>query len=217
MCAVNSTSNCWFCLGSPDVEKHLVVSVATEAYLALAKGGLVPDHVLILPIFHHQSLVAVPDKVLKEIEQYKSCLKKCYNQDGKAVVFFERNYKTSHLQIQVVPVPRDTVQDIKDTFTECAESAGIELQELPKFTDIREVIPPDTPYFYAELPTGERLLHRIREKFPLQFGREAVSENAILNIPERVDWKNCKLDKEQETEHAAAFKDKFKPFDFSLE
>lgn len=43
---------CWFCLGSPDVEKHLVVSVGTQVYLALAKGGLTNDHCLILPIEH---------------------------------------------------------------------------------------------------------------------------------------------------------------------
>ena len=102
---------CWFCLGSPEVEKHLVVSVGTEVsvisshlmfrhylsdkillplynfdisftfvylyfqwifqcYLALAKGGLVPDHALILPIGHHQSMVLAPDEVRQEIDKY---------------------------------------------------------------------------------------------------------------------------------------------------
>lgn len=32
-------SKCWFCLASsPDVEKHLVISVGEFCYLALAKG-----------------------------------------------------------------------------------------------------------------------------------------------------------------------------------
>ena len=101
---------CWFCLGSPEVEKHLVVSVGTQvsfgiplsehfchsapfqylpllafikgltgsvvvvlmlqAYLALAKGGLTPDHILITPIGHHQSTVSAPTEILQEIEEY---------------------------------------------------------------------------------------------------------------------------------------------------
>lgn len=56
---------CWFCLGSPEVEKHLVVSVGTSVYLALAKGGLNEQHVLILPIGHFQSLVTCSDDVLQ--------------------------------------------------------------------------------------------------------------------------------------------------------
>lgn len=31
-------SKCWFCLASPAVEKHLVVTVGNRVYLALAKG-----------------------------------------------------------------------------------------------------------------------------------------------------------------------------------
>jgi hypothetical protein len=33
-------SGCWFCLSNPKVEKHLVISVAEESYLALAKGPI---------------------------------------------------------------------------------------------------------------------------------------------------------------------------------
>ena len=43
---------CWFCLGSPQVEKHLVISVGQSVYLALAKGTVTTGHVLIVPINH---------------------------------------------------------------------------------------------------------------------------------------------------------------------
>lgn len=33
-------TKCWFCLASPSVEKHLVITVGTCVYLALAKGNL---------------------------------------------------------------------------------------------------------------------------------------------------------------------------------
>ena len=41
---------CWFCLSSAEVEKHLIVSVGEHSYLAMAKGALTADHVMILPI-----------------------------------------------------------------------------------------------------------------------------------------------------------------------
>ena len=41
-----------------------------QTYLALAKGGLVEDHVLILPIGHYQSSVTSLADVIEEIDKY---------------------------------------------------------------------------------------------------------------------------------------------------
>ena len=49
----------------------MVVSVGDHAYLALPKGGLTPDHVLILPIAHYASLLDIPEEVNEEIERFK--------------------------------------------------------------------------------------------------------------------------------------------------
>ena len=46
--------------------------------------------------------------------------------------------------------------------------------------------------------------------------REALAEPPILNMPERVDWRNCKMSKEEEAEQAAAFKATFRAFDFNF-
>lgn len=208
---------CWFCLGSPEVEKHLVVSVGTECYLALAKGGLVPDHALILPIGHHQSMVLAPDGVREEIDKYKKALIELYKQNNKSVIFFERNYKTQHLQIQAVPFPDDRKQEAKDSFMECAEAESITLDEIPKHSDLKQIVPVGAPYFYAELPTGEKLLHRISKNFPLQFGREVLASVQLLNMPERVDWKACKINRQEEETHAEDFRRQFEQFDFTLE
>nr|XP_022339809.1 CWF19-like protein 1 [Crassostrea virginica] len=208
---------CWFCLGSPEVEKHLVVSVGTECYLALAKGGLVPDHALILPIGHHQSMVLAPDEVRQEIDKYKKSLIKLYKKNNKSVIFFERNYKTQHLQIQAVPFPDDKKQEAKDSFMECAEGESLNLDEIPKHSDLKQIVPVGAPYFYAELPTGEKLLHRISKNFPLQFGREAMASVQLLNMPERVDWKACKLSRQEEETAAEDFRSQYEEFDFTLE
>jgi Protein similar to CwfJ C-terminus 1 len=45
------------------------VYIYIQCYLALAKGGLNADHILILPIGHHQSIISSPDYVIDEIQK----------------------------------------------------------------------------------------------------------------------------------------------------
>ncbi|KAK2146142.1 hypothetical protein LSH36_629g01064 [Paralvinella palmiformis] len=210
------TGPCWFCLGSAEVEKHLVVSVGSQCYLALAKGGLTDDHVLILPIGHYQSTVSAPSEIIDEIDKYKTALRKFFKSHNKSVIFYERNYKTQHLQIQAVPIPLDLSDQIKDTFEGCALCQNMELHEIPKLSDLKQIVPEGAPYFYVELPSGDKLLYRISKGFPLNFGREAVADQMLLNLPQRVDWRNCKLSKDEETQHAKTFRTGFQKYDFNV-
>jgi len=109
-------SKCWFCLSSPVVSKHLVISVGTEIYLALARGGLVEDHFLILPVTHHQSLSILPKEVKDEMNLYKQAITKYYEITDRLPVFFERNFKTSHCQLQAVPVHKNQAPVLKEMF-----------------------------------------------------------------------------------------------------
>ncbi|KAM6265431.1 CWF19-like protein 1 isoform 2-T2 [Porphyrio hochstetteri] len=191
------TGPCWFCLASPEVEKHLVVSIGTHCYLALAKGGLLPDHVLILPIGHYQSVVDLSSEVVEEVAKYKAALKEFFRSKGKRYVLFERNYRSQHLQLQ-------------------AQEQQIELLEIPEHSDIAQVAQPGTPYFYVELDTGEKLFHRIRGRFPLHFGREVLASEALLALPQRADWRQCAAERAEEAAQALAFRRDFQPFDFAL-
>ncbi|KAL8168619.1 UNVERIFIED_CONTAM: hypothetical protein K2H54_008344 [Gekko kuhli] len=213
------TAACWFCLASPEVEKHLVVSIGTHCYLALAKGGLSPDHVLVLPIGHCQSMVELASEVVEEVEQYKASLKKFFKSRGKRYVAFERNYRSQHLQLQVVPVPQDccTTEDIKEAFVVQAEEQRMELLEIPEHSALKQIVRPGTPYFYVELDTGEKLFHRIGKHFPLQFGREVLASEAILGMPSRADWRCCQVGREEEAAAAQAFRQAFAPFDTAQE
>ncbi|XP_017736299.1 PREDICTED: CWF19-like protein 1 isoform X2 [Rhinopithecus bieti] len=210
---------CWFCLASPEVEKHLVVSIGTHCYLALAKGGLSDDHVLILPIGHYQSVVELSAEVVEEVEKYKATLRQFFKSRGKRCVVFERNYKSHHLQLQVIPVPVSccATDDIKDAFITQAQEQQIELLEIPEHSDIKQIAQPGTAYFYVELDTGEKLFHRIKKNFPLQFGREVLASEAILNIPGKSDWRQCQISKEDEETLARRFRKDFEPYDFTLD
>ena len=65
------------------------------------KGGLTDDHVLLLPIACISNQVSLPEETVEELNKFKSALRKMYKKQGKVPVFFERNYKQKHLQIQV--------------------------------------------------------------------------------------------------------------------
>uniref|UniRef100_A0AAY4DAH6 CWF19-like protein 1 n=1 Tax=Denticeps clupeoides TaxID=299321 RepID=A0AAY4DAH6_9TELE len=213
------TGPCWFCLASPEVEKHLVVSIGTHCYMALAKGCLTPDHVLLLPIGHYQSVVDLASEVVEELDKYKSAVRKFYKSRGKRCVLFERNYRSQHLQLQVVPVPMDkcSSEDLKEAFMVQAQEQQMELMEIPEHTDLKQIAPPGTPYFYLELDSGEKLFYRIKKNFPLQFGREVLASEAVLDIPTRADWRECKYSRDEEETLTQQVRAEFEPFDFTME
>ncbi|VDP09908.1 unnamed protein product [Soboliphyme baturini] len=206
---------CWFCLSSPEVEKHMIVSIGENAYLALAKGGLCEDHFLILPIAHVQSMVTANEEVKEEVEKYKEALKRCFSDKGQCVVFFERNYRTQHLQIQAVPLPMELIHAIKPCFTQTAQKYDIQLTELPDNVTFSDLVNEKTPYFTAELPYGQRLFTTVDKNFPLQFGREVLASAQLLNLPDKVDWHNCKLTTVEETQLALKFRQCFCKYDFN--
>ena len=90
------------------------IHVLLQCYIAMAKGGLTPDHVLILPIAHHSSSLELPDDTRKEADKFKQALIDAFSSEGRPCVVFERNYRTDHMQIQVrnmhIVVVQDTVQ-----------------------------------------------------------------------------------------------------------
>ena len=96
---------CWFCLASPDVDTNLVITVGDHCYCAMAKGGLVNGHVLLLPIEHFPSTITLPKDAIAEIHRYKGVLRRLYKSQGKAMVVFERYLQLkagTHAHLQVL-------------------------------------------------------------------------------------------------------------------
>lgn len=80
-------------LAGTEVEKHLIVSVGDFSYLAMPKGALSSNHVLILPIGHFPSSLDIPDEVKNEMDQFKKSLLATAKSHGQDILFFERNFK----------------------------------------------------------------------------------------------------------------------------
>ncbi|KAJ8925700.1 hypothetical protein NQ315_009547 [Exocentrus adspersus] len=211
-------SKCWFCLASPSVEKHLIIAVGNKAYLALAKGGMVDEHFLICPVEHYQSSLGQPPDVQEEISQFKNALKNFYMRNDKVAVFFERNYKTSHMQLQAIPITKNANRELKDIFIDESEAQGFKLEVLESHSRLDQVVPPKVPYFMVELPDSTILYTKIQGSvnFPLNFAREVLSSGPVLNMPDRIDWKDCILPKEEEENLVKILRTDFEPFDFTV-
>ena len=209
--------SCWFCLSSPEVAKHLIVSVGSHAYLALPKGGLTDDHLLICPVGCYPSQVSLPEEAAEEVDKFKSALRKMYKKHNKVPVFFERNYKQQHLQIQVVPVSRELAGQVKTVFLDSAASLQLDLNEIPGHVPLSQLAVQGQAYLHVETPDKEKLFGRIVKNFPLQFGREVLADEKLLDMPERVDWKSCSLSREEEVDLTKAMRKMFSQYDFTME
>ena len=49
------------------------------------------------------------------------------------------------------------------------------------------------------------------------FCREVLASEAILNIPDKSDWRKCQISKEEEETLARRFRKDFEPFDFTVD
>ncbi|KAI3389487.1 hypothetical protein SNEBB_004224 [Seison nebaliae] len=129
----DSQQNCWFCLSSPMVEKHLIFHLGISIYMALAKGQLCEEHWLLMPIKHLSSSAFSEQEIIDELECTKLKLINYYNKTHHCI-FFERSLKSYHFQVQFVPVvkcPELTEDEIEKRILKiCRDKFEVDLQPL---------------------------------------------------------------------------------------
>lgn len=70
-------------------------------------------------------MAVAPEALTDEVQRYKDALCRAFESIGKQVVFFERNFRTSHAQIQAVPIPKSVeLSQLKRLFDESAADIG---------------------------------------------------------------------------------------------
>ncbi|CEG46019.1 zinc finger ccch domain-containing protein 64-like [Plasmopara halstedii] len=231
---VEDRTECWFCLSTPTLERHLIVSIGQEAYLAMPKGAICEDHVLIVPIAHEASTLNLSDKTWREMDRFKEALRRYFASQEKEILVLDRNVATlgaTHCHWQVVGIPKDKTGAARRIFESEGEKYNVKFRELlanstsdsiEGTAGLLESLRQQTdnkPFLYAEVPDGEnrctRLLHHVEGKHYVQFGRHAVA--CLLEMPRRANWKFCVISKSEEEKLTQSFKNQWKPFDFTLE
>ena len=222
----DSRKDCWFCLASPTCEKHLIVSVHDECYIAMPKGPVHPEgHVLIIPVTHSSKGSLVDRSVAAEMEELKQKLRKHASDVWQMDLFvFERAIQTKggyHTHVQCIPIKRGLGIKLQATMMAMAHSIpSFDLRELNSDLALRAMTSDegDGGYFYAEIPISskenKRFLYTAKGEedrggavVPLQFGREVLA--SVLEEPNLAHWKACVLDQEKETNLANAFRESF--------
>ncbi|CAO2841546.1 unnamed protein product [Amaranthus hypochondriacus] len=218
--STNRSRECWFCLSSPNVESHLIISVTEHLYCALAKGPLVDDHVLLIPVEHSPNTLSLPSDCQKELHKYQSCLRMFGKTQRKEFIFFELISKRgTHANLQALPIPQSKASSVKSIFNLAAKKLGFDFEAIKgdDVSEARELLKARfdgiSGFFYVELHDGTILGHTIdeNENFPVQFGREVMA--GLLKMPDKADWRNCKLSKDEEVKLVEDFKLQFKNFD----
>lgn len=220
---VDGKNPCWFCLSSPQVEKHLIIAIGDYCYLTLAKGGLNDNHLLILPIEHIQSLNddANSAELMQELGRFKKSLVDYFGTKSLGVVFFERNFRSVHWQLQVVPIPLEVIDTIQDDIITISKEhfKNSDYLDISAEYSLSDMIPPNVPYFFWNLePIGSRFVTQIQVRgsfFPVQLGRIILADPRILDCEDRIDWKKCVKSQEEYAELVTKTKKDYEKFDIT--
>ena len=209
------SAGCWFCLATDNVAMHLIVAVGDECYVALAKGPLLRDHLLILPIAHVQAATEMNEAQGKEVNRFRDALTQYYSSQSLTPLFYERNIPTragQHFHLQCVPLTEQQQASALTMLQSEAAALNIQLDILPASASLREAVG-DEPYVTFEV-AGQTLLHRVvKGRVPGLFDWQRNVVAKLLGVPEKGDWKRCKQSVEEETEMVDSIKEKFKQYD----
>eukprot|EP00598_Pedospumella_elongata_P007747 CAMPEP_0184985492 /NCGR_PEP_ID=MMETSP1098-20130426/14143_1 /TAXON_ID=89044 /ORGANISM="Spumella elongata, Strain CCAP 955/1" /LENGTH=898 /DNA_ID=CAMNT_0027509581 /DNA_START=8 /DNA_END=2704 /DNA_ORIENTATION=- len=159
----NQSAECWFCLASPVVKVHLIVSVGEHSYLGLPRGGLTPQHVLIAPIECVPSRVHLSAAARAEMVRFQDSVESMFQAQGCVSLRFERALRTKgsrdHMQAHMIPLSLSAVQLAKSftAFLQKASAAKLKFHEVQDDQAIDEVVVsmeggPYQEYFYIEIP-----------------------------------------------------------------
>uniref|UniRef100_A0A1B0B669 Cwf19-like C-terminal domain-containing protein n=1 Tax=Glossina palpalis gambiensis TaxID=67801 RepID=A0A1B0B669_9MUSC len=196
-------------------EKHLIITIGEHFYLALAKGPVNDYHILILSITHIPAASQITnDEEWEELLKFKDALRKFFKDQQQVVCFTERNYKSSHLQINCFGIDAGYSWKISHAFEDKAEEFELKFENL-KDLNSPQMLPSQGPYFVAELSDDTILITRQMKHFPLHFARDVFCSPNLLNCEEKTDWRDCKLEKAREVELVQNFREKFSKYDFA--
>jgi len=234
---------CFFCLSNENCETHMIASIGSDVYLTIAKGPLTtrstfpslgfPGNILLIPLQHVPTMSAITEKearlsTVTEMQRYKSALQsmlveKSKVEDGRsqlgAITWEISRGGGVHLIWQFLPVPVDLIQR---GLVEAGFDVEAENSNYPKFAkNFKEMEEAEEGDFLKVMIWSESLRKEMvlpldkSFRFDLQFPRRVLGK--LLGLESRTSWRECAQTQVEEEADAQAFKEAFKPFDFSLE
>lgn len=99
-------------------------------------------------------------------------------------------------------------------FQQEAKCNGLSFEELKSHNNLEQVMQKGKPYFLLEISPEKIWFTKINtaKTFPINFGRDVLASESVLNKPDNVDWRNCLLGKEKEECIVKGIREKFHVF-----
>ena len=99
-------------------------------------------------------------------------------------------------------------------FQQEATCNGLSFEELKSHNNLEQVMQKGKPYFLLEISPEQIWFIKINtsKAFPINFGRDILASESLLNKPDNVDWRNCLLGQEKEERIVKVIREKFQPF-----
>lgn len=214
-------NECWFCMASSVFEMHSIIKVGKHFYIAIAKGAINENHMLLVPIQHLPSTIALSKPAMQEMLLWKSAFVAFFESKNENVVFCEHNQPghnpdLQHLIYQVVGIPKNVI--MKDHFESQAGKEGLEWvnshidEDQSNIQQQLRAIAGNGSYVWAHMPYENcHLIGAIeKERFPFSFARRTIVE--AVGHPELEDWKRCVLAKAAEEKTAKTLREDFEKF-----
>lgn len=178
--------SCWFCLSSPKCEERLIVEVYQHWYVAVPKGQMTDQHLMVVPIVHVGSREDYRTEVREELGEV---LGKLRTKLGDFLAFeYGKNEARGiyHLYINIVPLETEQIEWLLTKFQGPLSIATYEF--LPK----AQLPPLSVPYTLLSLHTASVCLHQVLCEVSSSLGDPARAlVCALVSKPDLADWKQC--------------------------
>jgi hypothetical protein len=206
---------------------------------AFAEQGLgFPGHMLIIPLPHAATIPAMGSivdpasdavKTYKEMNRFRESIQAMIASKSShklgAVTWEISRERNVHLHWQLLAVPAEMVQN---GLAEAAFRVEAENEKYPVFANKDLSLEEQATYgdFFRvwlwadngdDKLKGKSLVMPLPSdiRFDLQFGRRVLAK--LLGLEKRLIWQDCEQTVEEETKDVEAFREAFKPWDFTLE
>ena len=216
--------NCRLCFDNSGFEKHLLVALGINVYLALPSvQSLTDGHCLLVPMEHTVSSLQLDENVWSEIAVYRKGLTRMFSDRDMDVVFMETYYSAtskSHMFIECIPLPKEVGELAPMYFKKAIQESDVEWSDNKKVVDtskkgVRGSLPVGLPYFFVEFGTDGGFGHIVEDqsKFPPYFGKEVCG--GMLDAEPRLWLKPHRESFEKQKEKVIEFSEWWKSYDWT--
>ncbi|XP_025987934.1 CWF19-like protein 2 [Solenopsis invicta] len=216
--------NCWWCLDSKNMLKHMIVTMDSVICLSLpACTSLSTGHCILTPIQHVACQLQLDEDVWDRLKELKRKLTRMFTDEDFYPIFFEvykRRCKFSHMQLECIPLPREIGElapiYFKKALLECEIEWSVNKKVIDlTFKGIRHAVPNGLSYFMVEFASHPGYAHVIEdeEMFPHNFAKEVIG--GMLDLDHNLWRKPKRQSFEEQRVKVLEFTEKWKKYNVS--